>query len=186
MGNQTQTSQRRVRLEAASRGGKSGQRQDTNMVAAQQDVDYRTYTSYNPPADQRPNPWAMRLRPRSSMKPFRGPPWGQPRMYGEAREPEPAPWIVDFKNMQDRLGLRVQGGTAALVSRDASARFQRSQRNPSVGYDTKRKKFTVMVVENGVDAPKGSFRAEEEAVEVCTPSAKLTRKARCTRSRGRE
>lgn len=49
-----------------------------------------------------------------------------------------------------------------------SARFQRSQRNPSVGYDTKRKKFTVMVVENGVDAPKGSFRAEEEAVEVCT------------------
>ena len=108
----------------------------------------------------------MRLRPRSSMKPFRGPPWGQPRMYGEAREPEPAPWIVDFKNMQDRLGLRVQGGTAALISRDASARFQRSQRNPSVGYDTKRKKFTVMVVENGVDAPKGSFRAEEEAVEA--------------------
>ena len=61
----------------------------------------------------------MRLRPRSSMKSFRGAPWGQPRMYGEAREPEPAPWIVDFKNMQDRLGLRVQGETAALVSRDA-------------------------------------------------------------------
>ena len=81
---------------------------------------------------QRPNPWAMRLRPRSSMKPFRGPPWGQPCMYGEAREPEPAPWIVEFKNMQDRLGLRVQGGTAALVSRDARsvlrlrARFLRS------------------------------------------------------------
>ena len=58
-----------------------------------------------------------------------------------------------------------------------SARFQRSQRNPSVGYDTERKKFAVMVVENGVNAPKGSFRAEEEAVEVCTPSAKLTGRA---------
>lgn len=65
-------------------------------------------------------------------------------------------------------GLRPTSATAALQSKDASARYQRSERNPGVGYDVKRKKFTLMVMENGMDVPFGSFLTEASGVEGCS------------------
>ena len=67
--------------------------------------------------------------------------------------------------MQAANGPRPTSAAAVLGGKDASARYQRSDRNPGVGYDAKRKKFTLMVVENGKDVPLGSFLNESEGVE---------------------
>jgi len=52
-----------------------------------------------------------------------------------------------------------------MASRDALSRYQPSDRNPGVGFDTKRKNFTLIVVENGIDKPFGSFLTEAEGVQ---------------------
>ena len=79
---------------------------------------------------------------------------------------KPAEWFNDYiKNMEVYGSLRPASAAAALHSRDKSSRYQRSNRNPGVGFDEKRKKFTLMIVEDGVDKPFGSFLVEEEGVQ---------------------
>lgn len=68
--------------------------------------------------------------------------------------------------MQAATGMRPTSAAPVLQSKDASARYQRSDRNPGVGFDTKRKNFTLMVTENGMDKAFGSFRTEFEGVQA--------------------
>jgi hypothetical protein len=80
----------------------------------------------------------------------------------------PAEWYAAHKKTMQAHGLWRPASAAALQGRDASSRYQRCARNPGVGFDRERKKFTLMVVENGVDKPFGSFLTEDEGVEGCT------------------
>jgi hypothetical protein len=67
---------------------------------------------------------------------------------------KPAEWYQTYARLAAVYGnARPVSATPVLQSRDASSRFQRSNRNPGVGYDGKRKKFTLMVRENGTPTP---------------------------------
>lgn len=78
---------------------------------------------------------------------------------------KPSEWFQTYTRLTSVYGNARPVSAPVLQSRDASSRYQRSNRNPGVGYDGKRKKFTLMVMENGVDKPFGSFLTEDEGVQ---------------------
>lgn len=123
------------------------------------------HLGYNPPASDRPDPWTLNQRPRASMKPFRGAPWEPPEKARPPARANPAAWFGEYKRNNERYGVRPVSAAATTQIKDALSRYQRSNRNPGVGYDGKRNKFTLMVLENGVNKPFGSFLTEEEGVE---------------------
>lgn len=95
----------------------------------------------------------------------RAPPEPMPRI-GTIQYEGPAEWVIAHKKTMKTYGLwRPASAGAALQSSNKSSRYQRCASNPAVGYDTEQKKFTLMVLENGVDVPFGSFLTEPAGVE---------------------
>jgi hypothetical protein len=68
------------RRQARGHAGRGALRQASVAVvatpgSAMPEIVDKAPLGYNPPLDQRPDPWTINLRPRASMKPFRGAPW---------------------------------------------------------------------------------------------------------------
>mmetsp|Transcript_25673 Transcript_25673/g.64717 ORF Transcript_25673/g.64717 Transcript_25673/m.64717 type:complete len:262 (-) Transcript_25673:202-987(-) len=109
------------------------------------------------------DPWDTRGRPRASMKAFTGIPWKGPTK-SDADPRKPAEWFGRYKKTMNIRPASVSGNVSAGLGQ--ASNFVQTELNPGVAFDKTTKKFRLLLFENGMPKPMGSFFTDEDGMQA--------------------